>query len=118
MHRHHTLVALTRPAGGKLDAHEEDITLGELLAQLPDPDVDVHEAAVVSIERARVRRFVRSLPAHERKVIALRYGLAGEPELSCRQVAARLGISRSGVSDIEQRALARLRGLYGLPEAA
>jgi len=94
-----------------------ELTTGQLVQQLPDPDADVHQAAVVNIEAARVRRFVRSLPMLERKVIAARYGLTGEP-LSCRQVGVRLGLSRSTVSDIEQRALQRLRGMYDLPDAA
>lgn len=93
------------------------LTTGQLVQQLPDPDADVHDAAVINIEAARVRRFVRALPMLERKVIAARYGLTGEP-LSCRQVSARLGLSRSTVSDIEQRALQRLRGMYDLPDAA
>lgn len=114
--RQTNLVALPRPKKRPNDP-EEATTLAELLEQLPDPEGDVHDAVVVNIERARVRRFVRSLPAHELKVIALRYGLIGEP-LSCRQVAARLGISHSSVSSIEHRALERLRGMYGLPEAA
>jgi DNA-directed RNA polymerase specialized sigma subunit len=77
----------------------------------------VHEAVVVSIEAACVRRFVRALPLLERRVIAARYGLVGEP-MSCRQVAQLLGISASGVTAIEQRVLKRLRGFYELPDAA
>jgi RNA polymerase sigma factor (sigma-70 family) len=93
------------------------LTIGEMLEQLADPEVDVHEGVVVSIEVARLRRFVRTLPMLERKVIVARYGLTGE-QLSCRQAGARLGMSRSSVSAIEHRALDRLRGMYGLPEAA
>ena len=77
--------------------------------EVADPDADVHEAAVSRIEAARVRRMVRSLPVIERHVIAWRYGLAGEP-LTVRDVAARLGISKSTVADIEARALERMRG--------
>ena len=97
--------------------HPVAVTAGQLVQQLPDPDADVQDAAVINIEAARVRRFVRALPMLERKVIAARYGLTGEP-LSCRQVGVRLGLSRSTVSDIEQRALQRLRGMYDLPDAA
>jgi len=111
------LVALRRPKQDKSANHAAHDTLGRLLDELPDIDVDVHETAVINIEAARVRRFVRRLPVLERKVIAARYGLAGNP-MSCRQLATRLGISKSTVSDIEQRALDRLRGMYELPDAA
>lgn len=111
------VVALPRRRDLIPDTVDGELTLGRLLEQVPDPDGDVNETAVVSIEAARVRRFVRALPVLERKVIAYRYGLAGQP-MTCRQVAERLNISKSTVSVIEQRALERLRGMYGLPDAA
>ena len=45
----------------------------------------------------------------ERQVIALRYGLGGNPPLRQRQVAQITGISRSYVSRIEKKALGKLR---------
>ncbi len=48
------------------------------------------------------------LEDREMEIIRLRYGLAGEP-LAQWQVAERLGISRSYVSRLETRALAKLR---------
>jgi RNA polymerase sporulation-specific sigma factor len=84
--------------------------------EVADPDADVHEAAVSSIEAARVRRMVRTLPVLERHVIAWRYGLAGQPPLTVREVAARLGIGKSTVADIEARALSRMRGAVGEEE--
>ncbi len=89
----------------------------ERLGDVADPRGDVHEAAVSSIEAARVRRLVGGLPQLERHVICWRYGLGGE-SLSVRQVAARLGVSLGGAWKIEQRALEQLRGHYGLAEAA
>jgi len=95
-----------------------DLTLNELLLELPDPDTDVHDAAVTNIEAARLRRYVRTLPMLERKVIVWRHGLLGE-QLSCLQVAARLGMSKASAVAIEQRALKRLRAmLEETPEAA
>ena len=49
------------------------------------------------------------LHGRERQVIALRYGLAGNPPLRQREVAKRLNISRSYVSRIEKRALEKLQ---------
>ena len=59
---------------------------------------------------ARLRRAVeRCLSEQERQVVVLRYGLGGEAPLRQRQVAERLGISRSYISRIEKRALGKLR---------
>ena len=49
------------------------------------------------------------LTDQERQVISLRYGLDGEDPQRQRQVAKRIGISRSYVSRIEKRALEKLR---------
>ena len=51
----------------------------------------------------------RCLTEQERTVIILRYGLGGRAPLRQRQVAERLGISRSYISRIEKRALQKLR---------
>ena len=57
-----------------------------------------------------LRRAVeRCLSEQERQVVVLRYGLGGETPLQQRQVAERLGISRSYISRIEKRALGKLR---------
>ena len=49
------------------------------------------------------------LTEQERTVVILRYGLGGRAPLRQRQVAERLGISRSYISRIEKRALQKLR---------
>ena len=60
--------------------------------------------------RARVRRCVAScLEGREARVIALRYGLNGEEPRTQRETAALCGISRSYVSRLEKKALAKLR---------
>ena len=51
----------------------------------------------------------RCLTEQERRVVILRYGLGGRAPLRQRQVAERLGISRSYISRIEKRALQKLR---------
>ena len=54
-----------------------------------------------------------ALTERERRVIRLRYGLGGAEPLTQRECAERLGISRSYVSRIEKRAIARLREALG-----
>lgn len=52
------------------------------------------------------------LEPRERNVIVMRYGLGGRKALPQREVAAKLGISRSYVSRIEKRALEKLRARF------
>lgn len=49
----------------------------------------------------------------EREILFLRYGLGGLKPLTQREVADRLGISRSYVSRIEKKAIGELRELFG-----
>ena len=57
----------------------------------------------------------RALSPRERKVIILRYGLGGAREMTQREIASALGISRSYVSRIEKSALKKLRA--GFPDS-
>ena len=66
-------------------------------------DLDTRDACI------RVRQCVgECLNPRERAIITLRYGLDDQPPRTQREVAARCGISRSYVSRIEKRALAKL----------
>ncbi|MBQ3027766.1 MAG: RNA polymerase sporulation sigma factor SigK [Lachnospiraceae bacterium] len=58
------------------------------------------------------RLLVSHLEEREREIIALRYGLYGGRELTQREIADRLEISRSYVSRIEKKALRKLREEY------
>lgn len=49
------------------------------------------------------------LDEREKKVIHLRYGVCGEEEMTQREIANQLGISRSYVSRIEKNALEKLK---------
>ena len=60
-------------------------------------------------EAQRLRQLIEGLPARERKLILLRYGLAGQPPLTQLETAKLLQISRSYVSRLETHALALLR---------
>ena len=57
----------------------------------------------------RVRQLLETLPARERQIILLRYGLAGQPPLTQLEVAGLLHISRSYISRLETHALDLLR---------
>lgn len=49
------------------------------------------------------------LDSREKKIIEMRYGINGKPELTQQQIAKLLKISRSYVSRIEKSALEKLR---------
>lgn len=56
------------------------------------------------------------LEEREREIITLRYGLEGGRELTQREIAEKLFISRSYVSRIEKKALQKLRAGYDKEE--
>ena len=64
-------------------------------------------------EAWRLRQLIEGLPARERKLILLRYGLAGQPPLTQLETAKLLQISRSYVSRLETHALELLREGWG-----
>ena len=53
--------------------------------------------------------FQTCLSEKEKTVVRMRYGLDGKAEATQREIAARLGISRSYVSRIEKCALQKMR---------
>lgn len=62
----------------------------------------------------RLRELVeRVLDEREREIIVLRYGLKGFRPRTQREVAEKLGISRSYVSRIEKKALGELKASFG-----
>ena len=64
-------------------------------------------------EAQRLRQLIEGLPARDRKLILLRYGLAGQPPLTQLETAKLLQISRSYVSRLETHALELLREGWG-----
>lgn len=64
-------------------------------------DEDIAEEIDLKIKSEKLRRYMlESLDARERLIIQLRYGLGGGEELTQREVAKRLDISRSYVYNI------------------
>ena len=99
-------VSLSEPID--TDGEGRPLTLMDVLAQ-EDTIVDDLDRKV-NIEK--LGRYMReSLDEREREIISLRYGLSGRPHTQW-QVAELLGISRSYVSRLETKALAKLRRRY------
>ena len=64
----------------------------------------------IKIRGTRARTLIRTrLSEREREILTLRYGLDGDDPMTQREIAARLGISRSYVSRIEKAALEKLQ---------
>lgn len=62
--------------------------------------------------RMLYQRVEKELTPRERTILKLRYGLYHEEEYTQKEIARRLGISRSYVSRIEKGAIAKLRGYF------
>ena len=73
-------------------------------------DENVSEDTERKIMSERAMRCIKTvLTLRERQIIIMRYGLCGTEELTQREIAERLGISRSYVSRIEKSALEKLK---------
>jgi len=71
-----------------------------------------------NMEIQQMHEFLSILDTREKEVIMYRYGLGTEEELTQREIADKLKISRSYVSRIEKRALMKvLRAYYKLEQA-
>ena len=56
-----------------------------------------------------LRQALRQLPDREREIVAMRFGLEGQKELTQKEVAQKLGISQSYISRLEKRIMLRLK---------
>ena len=102
LRREGVTVSLQEP----LEASAQDGGALTLADALPDEAV-MEDDCEQRDTRRRLRALVENLPAKQRELLELRYGLRG-PALTQQQLAARLGISRSYVSRLEKRALEEL----------
>lgn len=88
------------------DREGNSLTLIDIMSE----EIDMVGQIDLQLKSAQLRRYIESfLDEREREIIALRYGLGGRQPLTQREVAKRLGISRSYVSRIEKKAVEVLR---------
>src|ERR1700694_1520668 len=95
-------VSLETPIGD-----DEENELGELIAD-PDALVPVDEAARAMM-KDDLDDLLAELTPRERRIIQLRFGLAGGPPRTVEEIGKGLGISREGWREVERSALIRLR---------
>lgn len=88
------------------DKEGNQVTLQDKLADSSDSvDDQIHLKIQICLLNNIVQK---TLKEREQKIIELRYGLLGGEEMTQREIAKMLGISRSYVSRIEKKALKKL----------
>lgn len=92
------------------DGEGNDITYMDILGTEPD---EVDNAVIRRITLERVHAVLSSLPARERLVLEMRYGLTDGKQHPQHEVAEVMGISRSYVSRVEKKAIELLRKAIG-----
>ena len=73
---------------------EEDVILRPL-----EDDVDI----------CLLKQAVKDLPAREKEIVVMRFGLGGRKEMTQKDVAQIMGISQSYISRLEKRIMLKLR---------
>lgn len=99
-----TEVSLDEPINMDYDGNElllSDIlgTDEDLIMRPLEDDVDLY----------LLRDALGQLPQREREIVAMRFGLDGQKELTQKEVAQKMGISQSYISRLEKRIMLRLR---------
>jgi len=81
------------------------ITILDIL-KTPKPDfaIQIHNQDSIKL----LKEYFKVLTAREKDIIIKRYGLNGKDEVTQKEIAKELGISRSYVSRIEKRALTKI----------
>lgn len=106
--KHAKDISLYEPIGTDKEGNEIS-----LLDIIESPPVDVISSYMLKEDIKKLSRYLKStLSPKEFQVIVLRYGLGGEEELTQREIAKKLNISRSYVSRIEKNAIQKLRELF------
>ena len=101
-------VSLYEPIG--TDKEGNEISLLDVIETEP---VDVVKNYSLKQEIAYLYQLLpKILSSREQEIVTLRYGLYGKEELTQREIAKRLKISRSYVSRIEKNALLKLREYF------
>lgn len=101
--KHSKNVSINESVGFDKDGNE--ITLLDIL-KTPKPDYasDLHKKDSIK----SLKEYFNVLTPREKDIIIKRYGLNNENEVTQKEIAKKLGISRSYVSRIEKRALTKI----------
>ena len=98
-------VSLYDPIGTDKEGNEIN-----LLDIIESDEVDIVEQMALGSNIRRLYENIEEiLTPREKEIIAMRYGLGGRHAVTQREIADRMGISRSYVSRIEKKALEKLK---------
>lgn len=101
-------VSLYEPIG--MDKEGNEINLLDIIE---GENVDIPEIMDLEADTRRLYQILqKALTDREQEVLRLRYGLFGVEEKTQREIAEKLGISRSYVSRIEKTALKKLKEFF------
>lgn len=100
-------VYLNEPIGADKEGNEIS-----LLDIIEAAEIDVIENMELQDNIKKLYYYVNGLSQREKEIIKLRYGLEGKKEITQREIATKLGISRSYVSRIEKKALRKLKAEF------
>ena len=91
--------------GISYDKEGNEITILDVL-KTEDPDYadEIHKKDNIK----KLKKYLKILTPREKKIISKRYGLGGNSEVTQKEIANELGISRSYVSRIEKRAITKM----------
>nr|WP_297275633.1 RNA polymerase sporulation sigma factor SigE [uncultured Agathobaculum sp.] len=99
-----TEVSFDEPLSSDWDGNE--LLLSDILGTEPD---SVMRPIEDDVDRMLVHHALERLPARERQIISLRFGLGFPESMTQKEVAELLGISQSYISRLEKRIIARMR---------
>lgn len=100
-------ISLHSPIGQDLEGNEIS-----LLDVIEAETEDIIEFIQLNMEISKIEKYLTLLTARETTVIIHRYGLNNNKELTQKEIAKMLNISRSYVSRIEKRALMKVFRAY------
>lgn len=87
------------------DKDGNEITIVDILkCEKPDFALDLYERENIKL----LSKYINVLTKREKEIIMYRYGLGGFDELTQKEIAKKIHISRSYVSRIEKRALTKM----------
>jgi RNA polymerase sigma factor (sigma-70 family) len=103
-----------RPVSLSAPVSESGGTLDDLIAD--ETSESPFDAAATATLPAVIDRVLDRIPARERDIISLRFGLGETEARSVAEIARIYGLSTERIRQIEARAMARLRALLGSAE--
>ena len=99
--KHKNVMSLDESLGQDKDGN--DIELADII---PADEEEVLSQVENNVITAKINKLIdKKLSQREAEIIKMRYGIGGKPALTQREVATKLGISRSYISRLETKAI-------------